>query len=92
MKSWPGSVKGWLDGILSNLVWGKLSLAMEEGLEPDDLSDSFWPKPPCDFMEWWKLWSLNFFFFFLRGDMFSAWAHATATEENVSSRSSEPWK
>lgn len=37
MKSWPGHVKGWLDRVLSKLVSGKLSLAMEERLELDDL-------------------------------------------------------
>ena len=40
--------KARLDGALSNLVWCKMSLLMAGGLEPDDLSGPFQPKPFYD--------------------------------------------
>jgi len=39
-----------LDGAWSNLVWWKVSLPMAGGLELDDLSGPFQPKPFCDSM------------------------------------------
>jgi len=47
--------KARLDGALSNLVWWKLSLLMAGGLEPDDLSGPFQPKPFCDSMTAWSV-------------------------------------
>jgi len=43
-------LKASLDGALSNLVWWKMSLLMAGGLEPDDLSSPFQPKPFHDSM------------------------------------------
>jgi len=40
--------KARLDRALSNLVWWKMSLLMAGGLEPDDLSGPFQPKPFYD--------------------------------------------
>jgi len=37
--------KARLDGALSNLGWWKMSLPMAGGLEPDELSGPFQPKP-----------------------------------------------
>jgi len=41
-------LKARLDGALSNLVWWKVSLLMAGGLEPDELSGPFQPKPFYD--------------------------------------------
>jgi len=41
-------LKARLDGALSTLVWWKMSLSMAGGLEPDDLSGPFQPKPFYD--------------------------------------------
>ena len=38
-------LKARLDGALSTLGWGKMSLLMAGGLEPDDLQGPFQPKP-----------------------------------------------
>jgi len=42
--------KARLDGALSTLGWWKLSLLMAGGLEPDELSGPFQPKPSYDSM------------------------------------------
>jgi len=43
-------LKARLDGAVSSLVWWKMSLLMAGGLEPDDLSGPFQPKPFYDSM------------------------------------------
>jgi len=43
--------KARLDGALSTLGWGEMSLLMAGGLEPDDLRGPFQPKPFYDSMK-----------------------------------------
>jgi len=43
--------KARLDGALSTLGWGKVSLPTAGGLEPDDLYGPFQPKTFCDSMK-----------------------------------------
>jgi len=43
--------KARLDGALSTLGWWKMSLLMAGGLEPDELSGPFQPKPSYDSMK-----------------------------------------
>ena len=43
-------LKARVDGALSNLGWWKMSLLMAGGLEPEELSGPFQPKPSYDSM------------------------------------------
>jgi len=43
-------LKARMDGALSTLGWGKMSLLMAGGLEPDELQGPCQPKPFCDSM------------------------------------------